>query len=126
MNILNRIQAFFLCFIVQVEFSPFNPQTFPCTPPIPISDPRSYPLCLCPCFILVLCTCFLMTLPLLSPLTLLPPLWLLSVCYLFQCLWLYIFFNFYCYSITVVCLFSPSLHPTPAEPTSLPHLYPPP
>ena len=36
------------------------------------------------------------------------------------------FFNFYCYSITVVCLFSPSLHPTPAEPTSLPHLHPPP
>ena len=32
------------------------------------------------------------------------------------------FKNFYCYSITVVCLFSPSLHPTPAEPTSLPHL----
>ena len=26
------------------------------------------------------------------------------------------FFNFYCYSITVVCLFSPSLHPTPSEP----------
>ena len=23
------------------------------------------------------------------------------------------FFNFYCYSITVVCLFDPSLHPTP-------------
>ena len=36
------------------------------------------------------------------------------------------FFNFYCYSITVVCLFSPSLHPTPAEPTSLPNLHPPP
>ena len=36
------------------------------------------------------------------------------------------FFNFYCYSITVVCLFSPSLHPTPAEPTCLPQLYPPP
>ena len=36
------------------------------------------------------------------------------------------FFNFYCYSIKVVCLFSPSLHPTPAEPTSLPHLHPPP
>ena len=36
------------------------------------------------------------------------------------------FKNFYCYSITVVCLFSPSLHPTPAEPTSLPHLHPPP
>ena len=32
----------------------------------------------------------------------------------------------YCYSITVVCLFSPSLHPTPAEPPSLPHLPPPP
>ena len=31
------------------------------------------------------------------------------------------FFNFYCYSITVVCLFSPSLHPTPADPTALPH-----
>ena len=37
--------------------------------------------------------------------------------------WMF-FFNFYCYSITVVCLFSPSLHPTPAEPTSLPHLHP--
>ena len=36
------------------------------------------------------------------------------------------FFNFYCYSITVVCLFSRSLHSTPAEPTTLPHLYPPP
>ena len=34
--------------------------------------------------------------------------------------------NFYCYSITVVCLFSPSLHPTPAELTPLPHLHPPP
>ena len=39
----------------------------------------------------------------------------------------YLFFKkFYCYSITVVCLFSPSLHPTLAEPTSLPHLHPPP
>ena len=38
----------------------------------------------------------------------------------------FFFLNFYCYSITVVCLFSPSLHPTPAEPTSLPHLHPPP
>ena len=27
------------------------------------------------------------------------------------------FLNFYCYSVTVVCLFSPSLHPTPAEHT---------
>ena len=35
-------------------------------------------------------------------------------------------FNFYCYSVTVVCIFSPSLHPTPAEPTSLPCLHPPP
>ena len=35
------------------------------------------------------------------------------------------FFNFYCYSITVVCIFSPSLHPTPAKPTSLPHLHTP-
>ena len=39
---------------------------------------------------------------------------------------IFFFFNFYCYSITVVCLFSPSLHITPAEPTSLPHLHPPP
>ena len=38
----------------------------------------------------------------------------------------FFFFNFYCYSITVVCLFSPSLCPTPAERTSLPHLQPPP
>ena len=30
------------------------------------------------------------------------------------------------YSVTIVCIFSPSLHPTPANPTSLPHLYPPP
>ena len=36
------------------------------------------------------------------------------------------FLNFYCYSITVVCLFSQSLHPTPAKPTSLPHLHLPP
>ena len=33
---------------------------------------------------------------------------------------------FFCYSITDVCHFSPSLHPTPGEPTSLPHLHPPP
>ena len=37
-----------------------------------------------------------------------------------------LFKNFYSYSITVVCLFSPSLHPTPAEPPSLPHVHPPP
>ena len=34
------------------------------------------------------------------------------------------FLNFYCYSITVVCLLSPSLHPTPAESTSLPNVHP--
>ena len=39
---------------------------------------------------------------------------------------LLIFLNFYWYSITVVCLFAPSLHPTPAEPTSFPYLHPPP
>ena len=33
---------------------------------------------------------------------------------------------FYCCSITVVCIFSPPLHPTLAKPTSLPHLHPPP
>ena len=38
----------------------------------------------------------------------------------------FVFLNFYCYSITVVCIFSPSLHPTPSEPTSLPCLHPPP
>ena len=38
----------------------------------------------------------------------------------------FLFFSFYCYSITGVCLFSPSLHPTPGESTSLPHLHPPP
>ena len=41
--------------------------------------------------------------------------------YAYKCnigVFLFIFLNFYCYSITVVCLFSPSLHPTPAEPTS--------
>ena len=35
------------------------------------------------------------------------------------------FFFLNCYSITAVCLFSPSLHSNPAEPTSLPHLHPP-
>ena len=38
----------------------------------------------------------------------------------------FFYFIFYCYSITTVCLFSPSLHPIPANPTCLPHLYPPP
>ena len=47
------------------------------------------------------------------------------VCLYIIILFLFYFFIFYCYSITVVCLFSPSLHPTPAEPTSLPHFLPP-
>ena len=34
--------------------------------------------------------------------------------------------DLYCYSIPVVCIVSPSLHPTPAKPTSLPRLHPPP
>ena len=33
---------------------------------------------------------------------------------------------FFCFSITFVCIFSPSLNPTPAKPTSLPRLHPPP
>ena len=33
---------------------------------------------------------------------------------------IYLFLNFYCYSVTVVCIFSPSLHSTPVKPTSLP------
>ena len=37
-----------------------------------------------------------------------------------------LFLLFYVYSVTIVCIFAPSLHPTPANPTSLPHLYPPP
>ena len=32
----------------------------------------------------------------------------------------------YCYSIIVVCIFSPPLPPTPAKPTSLPCFHPPP
>ena len=36
------------------------------------------------------------------------------------------FLNFYCYSITVVCIFSPPLDPPPAQPNSLPCFHPPP
>ena len=45
-----------------------------------------------------------------------------------NCSFLFFFFfkNFYCYSITVIWIFSPSLHPTPAKPISLPRLHPPP
>ena len=37
-----------------------------------------------------------------------------------------IFKLFYCCSITVVFIFSPPLHPTPAKPTSVPCFHPPP
>ena len=37
-----------------------------------------------------------------------------------------VYLNFYCYSIILVCIFSPSLHPTPVKPTSLPCVHPPP
>ena len=41
-------------------------------------------------------------------------------------LFIYLFiYLFYCYSITLLCLFSPTLHPNPGEPTSLPPLHPP-
>ena len=64
----------------------FNPP-HPPAPPIPTSHPWTHPLCLCPC---VLYTCSLMDLPLFSRAIPLPaPLCLLSVCFLFQCLWLY-------------------------------------
>ena len=45
--------------------------------------------------------------------------------YLFIYLFIFQYFNFL-NSVTIVCIFSLSLHPTPAKPTSLPHLYPPP
>ena len=45
---------------------------------------------------------------------------------MFYFLFFKIILIFYCYSITVVCLFSPSLHPNPAKPPSLLHLHPPP
>ena len=37
----------------------------------------------------------------------------------------YLLFNFYCYSITLVWIFSPSIHPTPVEHNSLPCLHTP-
>ena len=39
---------------------------------------------------------------------------------------LFLFFIFNFYSVIIVCIFSPSPHLTPANPTSLLHLYPPP
>ena len=49
--------------------------------------------------------------------------------YFFSYLFIYlfsIFKLFHCCSITVVCIFSPSLYPTPAKPTSLSCFHPPP
>ena len=40
------------------------------------------------------------------------------------CSLIFLILILHCYSITVVCLFSPSLHPTPAKPTSLPCFHP--
>ena len=37
-----------------------------------------------------------------------------------------VFIIFYCYSVTIVCIFSPSLHTTQAETPSHPHFHPPP
>ena len=48
----------------------------PPTPPIPASQPQTYPLWLCPC---VLYTCSLMDLPLFSPIIPLPPTPLVTV-----------------------------------------------
>ena len=49
----------------------------------------------------------------------------LHICsHIFRYFILFYFLIFYCYSITVVCLFSQSLHPTPAETTSFPNLHP--
>ena len=52
---------------------------------------------------------------------------LFSILFIYLFIYLLNFLNFfYYYSITVVCIFSPSLHPTPAKPTSFLHLHPPP
>ena len=56
-------------------------------------------------------------------------LWLdiFKITFIYLCIYLYFVKNVYCYSIKVACLFSPSLHPsTPAKPTTLPRLHPPP
>ena len=55
-----------------------------------------------------------------------PPHGKCQIYYLTQLLHLYIFKLFYCCSVTVVCIFFPSLDPTPAKPTSLPCFHPPP
>ena len=45
---------------------------------------------------------------------------------LIQCDLIFLSSFFYCCSITVVWIFSPPLHPTPAKPTSLPRVHSPP
>ena len=54
--------------------------------------------------------------------------WFLFFIYFILFFNIYLFLNLfiYFYSVTIVCIFSPSLHPTPASPTSLPYCYPPP
>ena len=43
-----------------------------------------------------------------------------------KCPFLFLFLFIYCESVTIVCIFSPSLHPPTDNPTSLPYLSPPP
>ena len=47
-----------------------------------------------------------------------------GLCLISHCVFFPIFKLFYCCSITVVCIFSPPLYPTPAKPTSLPCFHP--
>ena len=49
-------------------------------------------------------------------------LWYLSDTMIISCGQCFVCLFFY--SVTIVCIFSPSLRPTPASSTSLPHLYP--
>ena len=51
---------------------------------------------------------------------------ILNFCMTLTVYYIQFFFYFYCYWITVVCLFYPSLHYTPAGPPHHPHLHPPP
>ena len=83
---------FFVCFlIIFCCCSRTVVSTFPRHSPLPHPPPpptlNPIPLWLCPW---VLYTFSLVTLPLFSPVVLLPPpLWPLSVCFLFQCPWFY-------------------------------------
>ena len=80
-------QIFFIVALVQL--SPFSPHHAPPLHPNPTSHPESYlPLAflLCPLYMFLDNSSPSFPVPLLSSP---PPLWLLSLCYLFQCLWLY-------------------------------------